>query len=61
MSDPTGYSESELRIARVLYHVLREHKGDLVRGSPENGEYTLVDGTIDLREIARKILSFGSA
>jgi hypothetical protein len=56
MSGPPSYSEGELRIARAIYRALRKNKGALVQGSPDDGEYTLIDGTFDLREIAKKIL-----
>jgi hypothetical protein len=44
------------RIAREIYPALKNNRDALVQGSPGEGECTLIDGTFDLRKIARKVL-----
>jgi len=46
------------RIAVALYSVLRaSRRGGLATGKPGTGVTTLVDGTFDLREVARLVVA----
>jgi hypothetical protein len=57
MSGPRTYSKRELQIARAIYRAMKGKNGALVDGSPGEGDSTLIDGTFDLRKIARKVLA----
>lgn len=61
MSGPPTYSKKELRIARAIYRAMKRNKSALVQGAPGEGERTLIDGTFDLRRLARKILEIATA
>jgi len=53
----SGYSPSELHLARLIYRALRRQtQNGVVSGAPSEGETTLIDGQFDLRRVARKIL-----
>lgn len=50
------YNPREIEMASAIYRMLKQRRGALVQGVPEDGETTLVDGRFDLREVARSVL-----
>ena len=56
MARPAEYYPREIELASAIYRTLKQGRGALVQGLPEDGETTLVDGRFDLREVARSVL-----
>lgn len=50
--DP-NFTADEIALAQVIYDRLKENRFAYVSGRPQSGEDTAIDGTFDLREIAR--------
>ena len=54
---PDGISSLESLIAKAIFDALRVEQGALVQGNPAEADSTLIDGSFDLRLVAKAVLN----